>query len=102
VGIVIAFKGNGVDEIATIAKIENDEVKVRVDDVVMRIDPKYFRPTEVEILIGQPDKAKRELKWELEHDLDSLVDDMVSSDLQLFKRDDYLQAGGHKIFQYNE
>jgi GDPmannose 4,6-dehydratase len=102
VGIVIAFKGNGVDEIATIAKIENEEVKVRVDDVVMRIDPKYFRPTEVEILIGQPDKAKRELKWELEHDLDSLVDDMVSSDLQLFKRDDYLQAGGHKIFQYNE
>jgi GDPmannose 4,6-dehydratase len=54
------------------------------------------------LLIGDPSKAKKELKWELKYDLDSLIDDMVSSDLQLFKRDDYLKEGGHKIFQYHE
>jgi nucleoside-diphosphate-sugar epimerase len=51
---------------------------------------------------GNIPKAKKELKWELKYDLDSLIDDMVSSDLQLFKRDDYLKEGGHKIFQYHE
>ncbi len=75
---------------------------MKVDDVIIRIDPKYFRPTEVELLIGDPTKAKRELKWELHYDLDSLVDDMVHSDLELFKRDNYLREGGHKIFQYHE
>jgi GDPmannose 4,6-dehydratase len=60
------------------------------------------RPTEVELLIGNPEKAKRELSWKLEYDLDMLIDDMVQSDLQLFKRDSYLKEGGHKIFQYHE
>jgi GDPmannose 4,6-dehydratase len=75
---------------------------VKVGEVVVKIDPKYFRPTEVELLIGDPSKAKKELKWELKYDLNSLIDDMVTSDLQLFKRDDYLKEGGHKIFQYHE
>jgi GDPmannose 4,6-dehydratase len=101
-GIVIEFKGKGVDEIGIVSKITNPEVKVKVDDVVVKIDPKYFRPTEVELLIGDPTKAKRELKWELKYDLDGLVDDMVNSDLELFKRDHYLKEGGHKIFQYHE
>jgi GDPmannose 4,6-dehydratase len=101
-GIVIDFKGTGVDEIGFVSELKDSSVKVKVGDVIMRIDPKYFRPTEVELLIGDPAKAKRDLKWELEYDLDKLVDDMVSSDLQLFKRDHYLKEGGHKIFQYNE
>ena len=101
-GIKLEFKGKGVDEIAVVSEIANPELKVKVGDVIMRIDPAYFRPTEVELLIGDPSKAKRELKWELTYDLNSLIDDMVSSDLQLFQRDSYLQEGGHKIFQYHE
>lgn len=101
-GIEIDFKGKGEKEIAVVVKVTSPEAKVKIGDVVMRIDPKYFRPAEVELLIGDPSKAKRELKWELTYDLDSLIDDMVSSDLKLFQRDSYLQQGGHKIFQYHE
>jgi GDPmannose 4,6-dehydratase len=101
-GITVEFKGTGINEEGIVTKVINTEAKVKVGDVVMKIDPKYFRPTEVELLIGDPSKAKNELKWELKYDLDSLIDDMVSSDLQLFKRDDYLKEGGHKIFQYHE
>jgi GDPmannose 4,6-dehydratase len=101
-GITIEFKGKGLDEIGFVTKVENVEAKVNVGDVIVRIDPKYFRPTEVELLIGDPTKAKTELKWTLTHDLDSLVDDMVQSDLELFKRDHYLTEGGHKIFHYHE
>lgn len=101
-GMRLEFKGKGVDEIAIVSEITNKDVKVNVGDVVMKIDPAYFRPTEVELLIGDPSKAKRELKWELTYDLDSLIDDMVSSDLRLFQRDSYLKEGGHKILQYHE
>lgn len=101
-GITVEFKGTGINEEGVVTKVVNAEAKVKVGEVVVKIDPKYFRPTEVELLIGDPSKAKKELKWEMKYDLDSLVDDMVTSDLQLFKRDDYLKEGGHKIFQYHE
>ena len=101
-GITVEFKGTGINEEGIVTEVTNTEAKVKVGDVVMKIDPKYFRPTEVELLIGDPSKAKKELKWELKYDLNSLIDDMVTSDLQLFKRDDYLKEGGHKIFQYHE
>jgi GDPmannose 4,6-dehydratase len=102
-GITLAFKGEGVEEIGYVSKIERtSEAKVKVDDVIVRIDPKYFRPTEVELLIGDPSKAKKELNWHLKYNLETLVDDMVQSDLQLFQRDNYLKEGGHKIFQYHE
>jgi GDPmannose 4,6-dehydratase len=101
-GITVEFKSTGIDEEGIVTKVINTEAKVKVGDVVVKIDPKYFRPTEVELLIGDPSKAKKELKWELKYDLNSLIDDMVTSDLQLFKRDDYLKEGGHKIFQYHE
>jgi len=101
-GITIEFRGTGIEEKGVVTKVSNAETKLKVGDTVMEIDPKYFRPTEVELLIGDPTKAKKELNWELKHDLDSLIDDMVMSDLQLFKRDDYLKEGGHKIFQYHE
>jgi GDPmannose 4,6-dehydratase len=101
-GIIVEFKGKGIDEVGFVSKITNPDVKVKLGEVVMKIDPKYFRPTEVELLIGDPSKAKRELNWELKYDLDSLIDDMVSSDYELFKRDSYLKEGGHKIFQYHE
>lgn len=101
-GIDIEFKGRGVNEEGVVSKVNNKDVKVSVGDVVVKIDPKYFRPTEVELLIGDPAKAKKELNWKLAYDLDALVEDMIKADYELFKRDKYLSEGGHKIFQYNE
>jgi GDPmannose 4,6-dehydratase len=101
-GIEIEFRGKGVDEEGIVTKITNPEVKVKVNDVVVKIDPKYFRPTEVDLLIGNPAKAKRELNWSLKYDLDALVSDMIKSDYQLFKRDKYLHEGGHKVSQYTD
>lgn len=102
VGIALEFKGTGVDEVGIVSEVTRAEAQVKVGEVVVRIDPKYFRPTEVELLIGNPAKAKNELSWQLEYDLDGLVADMMSSDLQLFRRDHYLKEGGHKVFQYHE
>ncbi|HZY83014.1 MAG TPA: GDP-mannose 4,6-dehydratase [Cyclobacteriaceae bacterium] len=101
-GIEVEFRGEGVNEQAVVSKVTSKEAKVKAGDVVMKIDPKYFRPTEVELLIGNPAKAKKDLKWELKYDLDALVEDMIHADYELFKRDNYLKEGGHKIFQYNE
>lgn len=101
-GISLAFQGEGVDEYGFVSAVSNPDVKVNKGDVVVRIDPQYFRPTEVELLIGDPAKAKQVLGWELSYSLDDLIDDMVQSDLTLFKRDHYLKEGGHKIFQRHE
>lgn len=101
-GIEIAFSGSELKEVGTITKVKNADFKIKAGDVVVKIDPKYFRPTEVELLIGDPSKAKTKLGWETSYDLNSLIEDMVKSDLELFKRDHYLREGGHKIFEYNE
>jgi GDPmannose 4,6-dehydratase len=97
VGIELAFRGSGIDEVGVVAEVTSPEVKVKQGDVVLKIDSNYFRPTEVELLIGDPQKAKRELNWELDFSLDTLIDDMVESDMRLFKRENYLKQGGHKI-----
>ena len=102
VGIEVTFEGNGVNEIAKIVKCSNDEFKLKEGQVVLKIDPRYYRPTEVELLIGDPTKAKKKLGWELEYDLKGLVEDMMSSDIELFKRDMLLLKGGHKVFNYHE
>lgn len=101
-GIELEFKGTGVDEVGVVAQVNDKEAQLKAGEVVVKIDPKYFRPTEVELLIGDPAKAKKDLNWKLKYNLDSLIDDMVKSDLELFKRDHYLKEGGHKIFQYHE
>ncbi len=91
--IEIEWQGSGVDEIG----IDKASGKT-----IVKVDPKYFRPTEVDLLIGDASKAKRELGWEPTFTVDELVKDMVSSDLALYKRDKYLMEGGHKVFDYNE
>lgn len=68
----------------------------------MKVDPKYFRPTEVELLLGDPTKAKTKLGWELKYDLPALVKDMVHSDLHLMKKDQYLKKGGYQTMNYFE
>ncbi|NLR90494.1 GDP-mannose 4,6-dehydratase [Flammeovirga agarivorans] len=102
VGIELEFEGEGVNEIAKIKSCSNPEYQVEVGQVVLKVDPQYFRPTEVDLLIGDPTKSKERLGWELEFDLDGLVKDMMQSDLKLFKKDKYLKEGGHDILNQYE
>jgi GDPmannose 4,6-dehydratase len=93
VDIEIEWSGEGVEE-----KGRNKET----GEIVVEIDEKYFRPTEVDLLIGDPSKAKNELGWEPKHDLQSLVKDMMTADMDLFKRNQYLKDGGHDILSEHE
>ena len=85
VGIAIEFKGAGVDEKAFVVSCSDPNYQLEIGKEVLSIDPSYFRPTEVDLLIGDPSKAKEKLGWVPEHDLASLVKDMMQSDLKLFK-----------------
>jgi GDPmannose 4,6-dehydratase len=102
IGVDLAFEGKGVNEIARIAKCNDPNFQLTKGAVVLKIDPEYFRPTEVELLIGDPTRAKEKLGWELEYDLQALVTDMMRADLELFRRDKFLLKGGHKILNYHE
>ena len=102
VGIDIDFKGKAEDEVAVVKKCHHQAYQLPEGKVVMRIDPKYYRPSEVELLIGDPSKAKKILGWEPKHDLNAIVKEMMYCDLELFKRDQYLKEGGHKIINYHE
>jgi GDPmannose 4,6-dehydratase len=102
VGIEIEFQGHGVEEVAVVKKCNKADYQVSLGQVVIKIDPVYFRPTEVDLLLGDATKAQQKLGWKPKHDLDSLVKDMMKSDLSLFKRDKYLMEGGHKVLEYHE
>lgn len=100
-GIEVEFKGEGIEEKGYVKKCTG-EFKLPEGKEIVAVDPKYFRPTEVDLLLGDPTKAKSKLGWKPKHDLNSLVKDMMKSDLNLFKRDKYLLEGGHKVFNYHE
>jgi len=102
VGVDLEFSGTGVEETAVVKKCNNEKYQIPTGQVVLKIDPKYFRPTEVDLLLGDATKAKEKLGWVPKHDLDSLIKDMMSSDLNLFERDRYLKDGGHDIMEYHE
>ena len=102
VGIELEFKGKGVNEIAIVVKCNNPEFKIESGTEVLSIDPAYFRPTEVDLLIGDPTKAKEKLGWVPEHDLASLVKDMMQSDVMLMQKDQYLKKGGYSANNYYE
>jgi len=70
--------------------------------LLVEVDKRYFRPTEVDLLIGDASKAKREFGWSPKYTLQQMVAEMVNSDLLLFKRDQYLKKGGHDILDYHE
>lgn len=70
--------------------------------VLVEVDPRYYRPTEVDLLMGDPTKAREKLGWENKYSLEELIAEMVKSDLELFTRDKYLMEGGHKVMNYNE
>ncbi|MEQ6121927.1 GDP-mannose 4,6-dehydratase [Reichenbachiella sp. MALMAid0571] len=95
--VEITFSGKNEAEIGVIKSCNNPEWKLTPGQKVVKIDPNYYRPTEVELLIGDATKAKEKLGWTPKYDLDTLVKEMVDADLQLAKRNLYLKEGGHKI-----
>jgi len=116
IGLTIDFKGQGVDEKGYIVAVDKAifaekvgekylaaiEAKIANKAEVVLVDPQYFRPTEVDLLIGDPTKSQTVLGWKPEYDLKGLIEDMMRSDLKLFKRDAYLKEGGFKVMNYFE
>ena len=80
----------------------NPEFAFKVGQVVIKIDPTYFRPTEVDLLIGDPTKSKTKLGWLPKYDLKSLVAEMIAEDVKLFQRDIHLVHGGHDVVRQPE
>lgn len=97
-GITIEFTGKGVDEIGTISAIEGDKAPaLSIGDVILRIDPRYFRPAEVETLLGDPSKAKQKLGWTPEITVQEMCAEMVSEDLKIAQRHALLKEHGHEV-----
>lgn len=109
-GIHLHFSGEGVNEKGIIEKIDKQRAEelgldlshLQIGQIVVSVDPRYFRPTEVDLLLGDPSKAERELGWKREFNLQNLVDDMMAADLKLMTKDVYLKQGGYKIMRYYE
>lgn len=97
-GITLKFEGNGVDEIATVASIVGDKAPgIKVGNVIVRIDPRYFRPTEVETLLGDPTKAKEKLGWVPEITVQEMCKEMVASDFAQAKQHALLKQHGYSV-----
>jgi GDPmannose 4,6-dehydratase len=109
-GIEIEFSGKDETERGVIIDIDDQKIAtlglnadtLRFGQTIVKVDAKYFRPTEVDLLIGDPSKAKKQLDWEPGYDLQALVTDMVHSDLHLAKKNEYLKKGGFKTLNYFE
>jgi len=115
-GIEVSFKGDKEEETGTMVAIDekvfNEKVgeahlsgikeRIRTNPVVVRVDPAYYRPTEVELLIGDPTKAMSKLGWQPKYDLQGLIADMITSDLKLMKKEVLLKEGGYRTLNYFE
>ncbi len=109
-GIEVAFKGENEAEIGFIKNIDTEKAtklglklnSLTIGKEIIAVDPRYFRPTEVDLLVGDATKSRIKLGWVPKYDLNGLIDDMMQSDLHLMKRDQYLDAGGFKTLSYFE
>ncbi len=102
VGIELEFKGSGEAEVGIVKACNIPDYQVEIGSEIVKVDPSYYRPTEVELLIGDPTKSKEKLGWEPEYDLAGLVKEMMESDLKLMKKDKYLKDGGYQTLNYFE
>lgn len=114
IGLNVEFKGSGIDEVAVLTAVDEiifikkvgvEYLKLiihRVGQKVVGVDPQYFRPTEVELLIGDATKARISLGWEPEYSLADLIKDMMQNDVKVMKKESYLREGGYKILNYFE
>ena len=108
VGLYLRFEGSGVEEVGVLDTInlevyqkttgnENIVSSLQLNKVMIKVDPNYFRPTEVDLLIGDPTKAKTKLGWEPKYNLQTLVEEMMVEDVKLFQKDIHLTKGGHTV-----
>lgn len=102
VGIELEWSGKGEDEVAKIKSCSIPEYARPIGQEVVCIDKRYYRPAEVELLIGDPTKARTQLNWHPKYDLAMIVKEMIAADLDIFKRDKYLKEGGHSVMNYHE
>jgi GDPmannose 4,6-dehydratase len=109
VGVELVFEGNDVDEIGLVKQINPTwfvehglELKLQVGDIIVAVDPRYFRPSEVDLLIGDATKANNKLGWKPKHALTDLVKDMMKTDLVLMQREKFLAEGGYNILSQHE
>ena len=101
-GINLRFDGVGLDEVAIVESVIGSQAKVSVGQTIARVDPRYFRPTEVETLLGDPSKAREKLGWVPTTTFDELVSEMVLADYDSARRDALVKDAGFKAFDYNE
>lgn len=114
IGLTVEFRGEGLDEVGVLASIDEarfaeyvgqeylEGIRTRLGEELVAVDPAYFRPAEVDLLIGDPTKAMQKLGWKPQYQLPDIITDMMRSDLLLMKKDTYLQAGGYAIKNYFE
>ncbi len=102
VGIELEFKGEGIDEKGFVKSCSNPNYEIEIGKEVLAVDPRYFRPTEVELLIGDATKAKEKLGWTPEFKLSELVQDMMKNDLRLMEKQIFLKEGGYTMKNYFE
>lgn len=114
IGLTVEFRGEGLDEVGVLVSIDEarfaeyvgqeylEGIRTRLGEELVAVDPAYFRPAEVDLLIGDPTKAMQKLGWKPQYQLPDIITDMMRSDLLLMKKDTYLQAGGYAIKNYFE
>ncbi len=101
-GIALEFSGTGAGEIGTVTGVEPGRASCRPGDVVVRVDPRYFRPTEVDTLLGDAGKARTKLGWTATTTLPELVREMVAADYTSARRDSLVRDAGFQAYDYNE
>jgi GDPmannose 4,6-dehydratase len=101
-GVTIKFEGEGEQEIGVVAAVTGNKAKVKVGDVIVRVDPRYYRPTEVETLLGNPTKAKEKLGWVPTTSFEELVKEMITSDYDAARRDSLVKLAGFQAFDHHE
>jgi GDPmannose 4,6-dehydratase len=101
-GIQLAWTGEAENEIGTVAGITGTDAKCKVGDVIVKVDPRYYRPTEVETLLGDPTKAKEKLGWVPKTTLKELVSEMVQADFTSAKRDALIKLAGFQTYDHHE
>ena len=101
-GMKLRFEGAELDEVGIVESVSGDQAKAKPGDVIVRVDPRYFRPTEVETLLGDPSKAREKLGWRPKTTLPELVSEMVQCDYLSAKRDSLVKAHGYAAYDYHE
>jgi GDPmannose 4,6-dehydratase len=102
VGVELEFKGEGSNERGYVVAANHPDFQVEIGKEIIAVDPKYYRPTEVDLLIGDPTKAMTKLGWKPKYDLPMLVNDMVTSDVELFRREKLLKDSGYEVNDAHE